>query len=215
MNKAIVVMVVLSMFGCKAKQEKSSRVEQLPYYSEATFTPQWFASSTEVPEDFHRIPAFHLQNQLGQTITEKNVSGKVYVVDFFFTSCPGICPKMTSNMAVVQEAFLDDDEVLLLSHSVTPDYDSVPVLREYADLKGVIDGKWHLLTGTRNEIYDLGRNHYFVEEDLGLTKAPEDFIHTENFILVDENRYIRGIYNGLNKTSVAQLIADIKTLEKS
>ena len=116
-------------------------------------------------------------------------------------------------MRLIQEAFLEDEEVILLSHSVTPEYDSVPVLQDYAAMKGVVNGKWHLLTGDRHQIYQLGRNQYFVEEDLGLEKDPEDFIHTENFVLVDGSRHIRGIYNGLNKSAVNQLIADIKTLK--
>ncbi|CAN0344778.1 unnamed protein product [Chrysoparadoxa australica] len=102
---------------------------------------------------------------------------------------------------------------MILSHSVTPNYDSVPVLKEYARMKNIVEGKWHLLTGDRDEIYALGRNSYFAEEDLGLAKDPDDFLHTENFILVDGNRHIRGIYNGLNKTAIQQLIIDIKTLE--
>lgn len=215
MNKiTIILFSAILMNSCNTKPEKSSRVDQLPYYNEATFTPKWFESSDDVPKDFHRIPAFSLQNQLGQTITEKSVNDKVYVVDFFFTTCPGICPKMTTNMAIIQKAFLQDKEVTLLSHSVTPEYDSISILKDYAEAKGVVDGKWHLLTGPRKEIYDLGRNQYFVEEDLGLEKDPDDFIHTENFILIDQNRYIRGIYNGLNKASVNQLIADIQTLKK-
>ncbi len=141
------------------------------------------------------------------------MEGKIYVADFFFTICPGICPKMTSNMALLQEAFLDDDNVLLLSHSVMPRRDSVAVLKEYAEDHGIVSNKWHLLTGDREEIYRLGRNFYFVEEDLGLVKESSDFLHTENFVLVDGNRHIRGIYNGLNKTAIDQLIADIRTLE--
>ncbi|MEM6380943.1 MAG: SCO family protein, partial [Bacteroidota bacterium] len=148
-------------------------------------------------------------------LTEEDVEGKIYVTDFFFTSCPGICPKMTANMMLIQEAFLHDEDVLLLSHSVTPEYDSVAVLKEYAELEGVEDTKWHLLTGDRQMIYDLGRYQYFVEEDLGLVKDTEEFIHTENFVLIDRSRRIRGIYNGLNKAAVSQLIADIKTLQNS
>lgn len=204
------------IFGCSSSSiERNSRVDQLPYYNEATFTPVWFESKDEVPNDFHQIPSFTLLNQSGDTITETVVEHKIFVTDFFFTTCPGICPKMTSNMLLVQEAFLEDDNVLLLSHSVTPAYDSVSILRDYAAMKGVVEGKWHLLTGNREEIYNLGRNQYFVEEDLGLEKEPDDFIHTENFVLVDDTRRIRGIYNGLNKTAVNQLIADIKTLRNS
>jgi protein SCO1/2 len=120
---------------------------------------------------------------------------------------------MTKNMTLVQEAFKDDDAVLMLSHSVTPTIDSVAQLKKYALDKQVLKN-WHLVTGDKKEIYDLGRKFYFVEEDLGEPKGLADFLHTENFVLIDKNRHIRGIYNGLNKNSVIQLIADIKTLKK-
>lgn len=206
------IALALILFSCSQSVEKTSRVENLPYYMEATFTPYWFDDKSDVPSDFHRIPAFDLLNQSGEKVTEKSFEGKFYVADFFFTTCPGICPKMTANMSLLQKAFLDEEQVLLLSHSVTPEYDSVSVLKTYAEKKGVVDSKWHLVTGERDHIYDLGRNNYFVEEDLGIKKDIDDFLHTENFILVDKNRHIRGIYNGLNKNSVDQLIADIKLL---
>jgi len=195
-------------------EEKDSRVDTLPFYSEATFTPHWLNPASEELKQFHQIPSFTLFNQDGETITEKTFEDKIYITDFFFTSCPGICPKMTENMSVLQEAFLKDNEVLLLSHSVTPKMDSVPALKEYAKNKDVISGKWHLATGNLHEIYSLGRNSYFVEEDLGLEKKPDDFLHTENFVLIDKNRHIRGIYNGLNKASVNQLIKDVALLKK-
>ena len=191
----------------------TSRVAQLPYYTEASFTPQWLNPSVDDISQIHTVPAFSLTNQNNEAITEATVAGKIYVTDFFFTFCTGICPKMTDNMKLVQDAFKDDPNVLLLSHSVTPEHDTPEILKEFAEAKEVIDGKWHLVTGPRNEIYDLGRNQYFVEEDLGLDKTEADFLHTENFILVDANRHIRGIYNGLNKVSISQLIADIKTLK--
>lgn len=217
------ITIFLFIFGCDSQpSSEASQVEStagnaqsLPYYNEATFTPAWYSSRDDIPEDFHRIPDFSLVNQRGETISKNDVLGKISVVDFFFTSCPGICPKMTGNMAIVQQEFLESEDVILMSHSVTPEYDSVPVLREYADLKGVQDERWHLLTGDREVIYDLGRNQYFIEEDLGVQKGTDGFIHTENFILVDQQGYIRGIYNGLNKTSVNQLIDDIRELQKS
>lgn len=216
-NSSISIVILAIVVGCTStsnkRGEKTSRVEELPFFSEATFSPQWIDPEA-VPEDFHQIPSFSLTNQRNEVITEKDLNGKVTVVDFFFTTCPGICPKMTSNMLLVQDAFMKDSEVLILSHSVTPEYDSVEILNEYADAKGVTSENWHLLTGERSVIYDLGRNRYFVEEDLGLEKDPEDFIHTENFVLIDQERRIRGIYNGLNKSSIAQLIADMKTLLK-
>ena len=214
MNKYLITLVFIVIFTrSNTKKEQISSIKILPYYEEATFTPRWFETDQDLPANFHQIPSFTLQNQLGKTITEQDVDGKIYVVDFFFTTCPGICPRMTDNMAIVQKEFLNDDRVLLLSHSVTPEFDSVATLQVYAEANGIVSDRWHLLTGERKEIYDLGRNHYFVEEDLGLAKDLNDFIHTENFVLIDQNRHIRGIYNGLNKTAIAQLIADINTLK--
>ncbi|GAL78250.1 SenC protein [Algibacter lectus] len=117
-------------------------------------------------------------------------------------------------MAKIQEEFKNDPDVLLLSHSVMPSTDSVSVLRAYANKNDVIDNKWHLVTGSRDEIYTLGRDHYFVESDLGEVKSIDDFLHTENFLLIDKNKHIRGIYNGLNRASMAQLITDVKALKQ-
>lgn len=213
--------VLLLIIGClfliscddKAKNQLDSRVVSLPYYKGASFTPYWLESGSKAQQSFHQIPAFSLTNQEGEVVTENTFKDKIYITDFFFTTCPGICPKMTANMGILQQEFKNDDEVLLLSHSVTPEIDSVSVLKNYAKNKGINSEKWHLVTGKRSEIYDLGRNYYFVEEDLGENKTDDDFLHTENFVLIDKNRQIRGIYNGLNKTAVQQLIADIKTLQ--
>ncbi|WP_396590505.1 SCO family protein [Allomuricauda sp. R78024] len=196
------------------KIEETSRVEHLPYFGDETFTPHWITPGSNEEKRFHKIPDFKLTNQLGETITKKIFDEKIYVVDFFFTSCPGICLKMTNNMSKIQEAFKDDSEVLILSHSVTPTIDSVSVLKAYANKYDVIDNKWHLATGDKVEIYNLGRDHYFVENDLGEPKSVDDFLHTENFLLIDKNKHIRGIYNGLNRSSIAQLITDIKALKK-
>ncbi len=117
-------------------------------------------------------------------------------------------------MAVLQDSFMNNDHVVLLSYSVTPEIDSVPTLAAYAERKNITSPNWHLLTGDRKQIYDLGRKAYFVEEDLGETKSDEDFLHTENFVLIDGERHIRGIYNGLNKVAIQQLIADIRLLER-
>jgi len=206
--------LLILVLSCKNKEEKISRVEELPYYNEASFMPQWLIPNGTRVEAFHKIPGFSLTDQDGTTITEKTFENKIYVADFFFTTCPGICLKMTANMSVLQDKFKEDADVLLLSHSVTPKADSVAVLKKYAVENGVISEKWYLVTGERCEIYDLGRNFYFVEEDLGEIKTDEDFLHTENFVLIDKNKHIRGIYNGLNKTAIQQLIADIQTLKQ-
>ncbi|MFS4492176.1 SCO family protein [Maribacter sp. 2308TA10-17] len=198
----------------KAEVVETSRVEHLPYYGDASFTPNWLTPNSEAEKQFHKIPDFELVNQLGDTITQKTFENKIYITDFFFTSCPGICLKMTGNMLKLQEEFKNDDEILFLSHSVTPSIDSVSVLKNYADKNAIIANKWHLVTGDKTEIYNLGRNQYFVENDLGIPKDINDFLHTENFLLVDNNKHIRGIYNGLNRASIAQLITDVKALKK-
>nr|WP_299389489.1 SCO family protein [Allomuricauda sp.] len=213
--QALFPLLAVMVLNCHSKNDgqKQSRVTFLPFYDNPSFTPKWISPENDSIRGLHRIPAFSLINQLGDTITEKTFENKIYVTDFFFTSCPGICPKMTQNMTLVQQEFKTDEEILLLSHSVTPEHDSVPVLQHYAETKGMIPNKWHLVTGKRKDIYNLGRFAYFVEEDLGFEKDEDEFLHTENFVLVDKNRHIRGIYNGLNKTAVQQLIADIKTLK--
>ena len=213
-SNIILFLAIITLISCKEKSQNNSRVETLPYYNEATFTPHWITADDEVLDTFHRISPFSLLNQEGEIITEKTFKDKIYVVDFFFTICPGICPKMTANMAELQDEFLEEKDVLLLSHSVTPERDSVPVLKSYAENKGILSHKWHLATGTEKEIYKLGRKDYFVEEDLGLEKEEDEFLHTENFVLIDKDSHIRGIYNGLSKTSVKQLITDIKTLRE-
>lgn len=194
--------------------KETSRVEHLPYYDDASFTPHWLTPNSEEEKQFHKIPDFKLVNQLGDTLTQKTFDDKLYITDFFFTSCPGICLKMTGNMSKLQEEFKEDADILLLSHSVTPSIDSVSVLKTYAEKNAIMDNKWHLVTGDKMEIYELGRKQYFVENDLGIPKDINDFLHTENFLLIDKNKHIRGIYNGLNRASIAQLITDIKALKK-
>ena len=191
----------------------SSHHSALPYYNEASFTPIWLSPDSPELESIHKIPQFSLTNQDGKIISEQTFKNSIYITDFFFTTCPGICLDMTANMSIVQDSFLTDSTVLILSHSVTPVKDSVSVLQRYAKRHGVISDKWHLVTGSQSEIYHLGRKEYFVEEDLGYERDEDEFLHTENFVLIDKNRHIRGIYNGLNKTAIQQLIADVRILQ--
>ena len=222
-NKIIILYILtcVLIISCKSEVKKenvvveeTSRVDHLPYYNDASFTPNWLTPNSEEEEQFHKIPNYKLINQLGDTITENTFEDKIYITDFFFTSCPGICLKMTGNMLKLQEEFMSDSEIVLMSHSVTPSIDSVAVLKAYAEKHDIIDNKWHLVTGDKMEIYDLGRKQYFVENDLGIPKDINDFLHTENFLLIDKNKHIRGIYNGLNRASIAQLITDVKTLKE-
>lgn len=214
-NRLLFLAVLLIIIGCKTtpNKQEDSRVDALPFFNDPSFTPRWVAPNSKELKSFHKIPDFGLFNQNGDTITQKTFENKIYIVDFFFTTCPGICPMMTDSMLKIQEEFKDDNDIMLLSHSVTPTIDSVPKLKEYAIDKG-IEAKWHIVTGDKKEIYDLGRKFYFVEEDLGKPKGIDEFLHTENFVLVDKNKHIRGIYNSLKPASMAQLIVDIKALKR-
>ena len=204
MKYYFLLLSLIVMFAC------SDDTRKLPYYNTPDFTPKWEMSNEKT---FHHIRPFKLINQENQLFTERDIEGKICVADFFFTTCPGICLKMTNSMYDIQKEFFNDDEILLLSHSVTPEKDSVPVLKQYAKEKKVDFKRWKLLTGNKNEIYDLGRKYYFVEEDEGVKKGNDVFLHTENFILIDKQRHIRGIYNGLDPNSMQNLISDIKILK--
>jgi protein SCO1/2 len=215
-NNNLLLLFFLIVIGCKEnlKTQEGSRVDALPFFNEASFTPKWISPKSKELNNFHKIPDFELVNQNGEKVTQKTFENKIYIADFFFTTCPGICPMMTDSMLKLQEEFKNDTAVLFLSHSVTPTIDSVSKLKEYALSNGVIDKKWHLVTGNKKEIYDLGRKFYFVEEDLGEPKGIDAFLHTENFVLIDKSKHIRGIYNSLNRASLAQLIIDVKALQK-
>jgi protein SCO1/2 len=215
-NNNLFLLLFLIVIGCKEniKTQEDSRVDALPFYNEASFTPKWISPKSKELNNFHKIPDFELVNQNGEKLTQKTFENKIYITDFFFTTCPGICPMMTDSMLKLQEEFKNEEAVLFLSHSVTPKVDSVSKLKEYALENGIIDNKWHLVTGDKKEIYDLGRKFYFVEEDLGEPKGIDAFLHTENFVLIDKNKHIRGIYNSLNRASLAQLIVDVKALQK-
>jgi protein SCO1/2 len=191
----------------------ANAVESLPYYGSKEFTPHWYERCDSELEEFHQIPSFSFIDQDGGRITEQKVANKIYVASFFFTTCPGICPMIRSKLTKVQEQFADDNSLLILSHSIRPATDTIEVLQAYAEGHGIHSGKWHLLTGEQDSIYSLAKNAYFASEDLGNIENTDDFLHTENLLLIDENRHIRGIYNGLNTTSVNYLMADIETLK--
>ncbi|MDE3251968.1 MAG: SCO family protein [Bacteroidota bacterium] len=201
--------------SCKQKvNPETAAAATLPFYNTADFTPVWIAKTSPAYDSVHTIPAFRFTNQYGETITEKDYQGKIYVADFFFTSCPGICKQLTTHLGLVQKAFQDDNRVMLLSHSVTPDLDSVKVLQKYALAYGVQKGKWNLVTGNRDQLYTLARRSYFADEDLGEKKSAADFLHTENLLLIDTHRRIRGVYKGTSLKDVNDLISDIALLEK-
>lgn len=184
---------------------------ELPVFGPKDFNPELVDVSLQNVENHHTVADFKLTNQNGELITQQDYDNKIYVTDFFFTRCPSICPIMSNNMEKLQQVFLKDDDVMFLSMSVTPEMDSVPVLRKYANDKGAIDSKWNITTGDKKHIYNLARKSYFAVVDQG-DGGLQDFIHTPNFILVDKTKQIRGVYNGTNNDEILRLIDDIKTL---
>lgn len=190
----------------------SETVRTLPFYNSAEFTPHWLDPQSDEAKNFHRISDFSLLNQSGERVTNDTFQDQVYVAHFFFTTCPGICPTMRSNIFKVQDHFEQNQQVGLISYSIQPEIDTVEALQDYAAKYDVIDDKWHLVTGERSEIYSLANKDYFANEDMGEYMEKQDFLHTENLVLIDKNRHIRGVYNGLNKNSINYLIKDINTL---
>lgn len=209
LNNAFIVLSML-LAGCKNKPVALA----LPFINKPDFTPEWINKTDAAYVNIHQIPPFSFTNQNGETITEKTVANKIYVADFFFTRCGSICPKMTANMGLLQDKYKYDADVLLLSHSVTPEMDSVAVLKRYAENKGIISGKWHLLTGDKTEIYTLAKKQYYAGDTIGYYQTGNEFLHTENFILVDKRRRIRGVYNGTLPVEMDRIMDDIATLKK-
>lgn len=206
------VMTLLSSVIIVLMYQALQPEKRLPIYQPSMVNPELVDSTLVYVKKYHTIADFELVNQNGDTITQETYTDKIYIADFFFTTCPTICPVMTANMADIQEVLKKDDEVLLLSHSVTPEIDSVQQLKKYALEKGVIDSKWNLVTGSKKQIYELARKSYLAVLTDG-DGGPYDMIHTENFILVDKERRIRGFYDGTNPDEIAQLLEDLKVLK--
>lgn len=203
----------IALFACSNKKEgQIENSSPLPYYNSPDFTPEWIDKKDKAFESIHRIGSFSFTNQNGDTITNKDLQGKIYIADFFFTVCPSICPKMTSNLIKIQNEFRNNPTVRIVSHTVMPWVDSVSVLKQYAESYGIQSEKWHLLTGLKEEIYSLARDSYFAEKELGPDKDSYEFLHTENVLLIDESGRIRGVYNGTLPLEMTRLSMDIKTL---
>ena len=208
----LIIMAFFSVIMIYAIYSLLTPEKKLPVYNPADVNPRLVDESLIHIRRDHKVLDFKLINQNGDTITQDDYKDKIYVADFFFTRCMTICPVMTNNIAKLQDVFIDDDDIKFLSHSVTPVMDSVPVLKEYAIKKGVIDGKWNITTGPKKHIYDLARKSYFAVLDEG-DGGVQDFIHTENFVLVDKKRQIRGFYDGTDNEEIERLISDIKLLQ--
>jgi len=203
----------LSFISCKNNTNPNgSGGSTLPFYNSTDYTPEWISPNDKTYTDIHTIGDFEFTDHHGKRFSNENLDGKIYVADFFFTSCPTICPKLTLSMERLQNKFIDDEDFQLISHTVMPWKDSVPVLNQYAENMEVNYEKWKLLTGDEDEIYTLARKSYFADEKFGFNDDETDFLHTDKFILVDKKRRIRGIYTGLIEEDILRLEEDINIL---
>ena len=185
--------------------------KQLPIYNPIDFNSKLVDKSVRNINRNHTVSDFNLINQNGVSVTSKEYENKIYVVDFFFTTCQSICPIMTNNMLKIQSEFINNDDIMLLSISVTPEIDNIKVLKDYTIEKGINDSKWNITNGSKKHIYDLARKSYFAVVEQG-DGGLQDFIHTPNFILVDTKKQIRGIYDGTTESEISRLIKDINIL---
>ena len=208
-NNIWLILLGAILFSC------TSTEESLPYYNTPDFTPIFIQNKKNVSDSItHHIGNFSLTNQDSVTITEKDIEGKIHIANFIFTSCGSICPVMTTNLQTVGIYFKNDNDIVLLSFSVTPWIDGVSRLKSYKENNCITNKNWHFLTGNQSDIYALARTSYFAEEDLGFTKDSTEFLHTEHVLLIDKTKRIRGIYNGTLKLEMNQLIKDTETLKK-
>ena len=208
----LVVLAVLSVIIISAIYSVLKPKEILPVYQPSEVNAELVDSTLHYKKKYHTIADFSLKNQNGETITQEDYNDKIYVADFFFTTCQTICPVMTGHMVEIQEALKNDSDVLLLSHTVQPEVDTVAQLKKYALVKGVDDRKWNLVTGDKKQIYDLARKSYLAAKDAPY--SPYELIHTENFVLVDTEKRIRGFYDGTLPEDIERLLHDIAVLKK-
>jgi len=210
----VITLIVLSVIIITIFYNILKPKKVLPIYQPAQVTQDLVDENIQHVKRNHKIADFSLVNQNGDTITQEDYRDKIYVADFFFTTCQSICPIMTKNMYRVQKEFMTDNEVMLLSHSVIPEIDTVAQLKRYAEEKKVNSTKWNLVTGDKKQIYELARKSYLAVKEDG-DGGPFDMIHTENFMLIDRERRIRGFYDGTVEADIDQLIQDIEDLKKS
>ena len=196
-----IVLIVLNLLSCNV----FSNNEILPYYNSQDLTPNWNIKKE------HRITAFNLVDQNGKNFGSKLLNDKIYIANFFFTTCPGICPKMTKCFKVLQDSISIMNDVELVSFSVMPWIDTVNKLKKYGEENGVNPAKWHLLTGDKSIIYSLGRSSFFADNNK-LTDSTT-FLHTDKMYLIDKNQQIRGVYNATNMDDISRVLTDIKALK--
>ena len=208
-----IVLLVLSIVIISIFYQILKPKEVLPVFQPAQVNKELVDSTIQYVKKYHTIADFSLVNQNGKTVTQDTYNDKIYIADFFFTTCQTICPIMTDHMVILQNKLKHDPDVMLLSHTVTPKIDSVAQLKKYALKKGVLDTKWNLVTGDKKEIYELARKSYLAVKSYG-DGGDYDMIHTENFILIDQKKRIRGYYDGTRKEDIELLLSDIDILKK-
>jgi protein SCO1/2 len=205
------LLISFLFFSCK---EKSKDIIDMPYYNTPNFDPIFINNKSHVVKQItHTIDQFSFLNQDSVTVTQAIFENKIHVANFIFTTCGSICPVMTSNLKIVGDSFKEDNEVVLLSFSVTPWIDRPYVLKNYKTKNGITNSNWHLLTGDRASIYKLARQSYFAEENIGFSKDSSEFLHTEHVMLVDKTGRIRGVYNGTLSLEMQHLVEDIRSLK--
>lgn len=207
----IAFFVVFAIVFLIVAQKLLTPEKKLPIYNPAMVNEELVDSTIQHIARDHTIADFSFTNQNNQIVTQKDYEGKIYIADFFFTTCPTICPIMQDNMVLVQNRFKNDPNVKLLSHTVMPHIDSVPVLKAYSIEKGVIDSKWNLVTGDKKDIFYIARKSYLAVKTESEAEM-YDMVHTENFILVDEKRRIRGFYDGTKTEDIERLMEDVQFL---
>ncbi len=214
----LLLLALLLLPGCKPKtptapEAKTPTTDTLPYYTDKSFTPRWITREEAAQEKLHTISDFSFTNQDGEEVTKEFLDDRIAVINWFFTACQGICPKIMGNVHETFDAFPHDSGIVFLSHSVTPEMDTPAVLRAYANEREIKTLRWQLVTGDRETIYKKARDSYFADQEAGV-REKNGIMHTENVILVDPEGHIRGVYNGTLRMDMKRLIADIRVLKK-
>ncbi|HRG47741.1 MAG TPA: SCO family protein [Leptospiraceae bacterium] len=224
--KFILILVIFFLNSCKEEKDNSWQYDEsvknfskpidgiLPYFAKKDLEPFWEKEETNIIPRAIQIPNFQLTNQENKTFTNENMRGKLTVVSFFYTLCHGICPNIVEQLKKVQDAYLNDPNIIIVSYSITPDLDKADVLKNYAKEKKIQSSKWNLLTGKREVIYDLARQSFQADTEASDKMSEKDFVHSESLYLLDSSLRLRGIYNGIRTIAVQRLIEDIALLKK-
>lgn len=213
----------LGMSACHSRAAAPAKIRPvptrdtsaLPYYQSADFTPLWLKPGDKRLQTLHAIGPFSLTSHRQTQITQRTLTGKIVVANFFYPTCHGICPATMRNLKRVQKTFANDTDVVILSHCLTPDTDTPELLRHYARQQGITSPNWHLLTGEKTALFQHARQNFFADEDLGKKTGEDSFLHSENFFLVDQEGRLRGLYSGVMPRDVELLISDLRLLKRN